>query len=290
MIAKKARRTMELPPNLRLPYFAYGLLQPGELAHEQIAPVVQRRRASVRGNLRVRDGIPLLSLEGSEHVSGWAMLLPPAAYEAIAAFEPSAFYRWATTRTTDGQEVNILVGATTKGSVVMDADSWSGIQDPVFTHGLKVVDAVARADGSEPFTSTRPESVEWDRFFRLQAAYLLLWSAIERYAALTYGPEESPNSKLKALGGDPRFAEALRSIVVRTDRVYESWSRDSAVLDPGSPQRSVRYFYIVRSNLSHRGKGAWADAERVRLALRDLSRIFSRVMDAARHRAAEANS
>jgi len=34
----------------------------------------------------------------------------------------------------------------------------------------------------------------WRVFFRLQAAYLLLWSVVERYAALRYGPGLRPAS------------------------------------------------------------------------------------------------
>jgi len=63
-----------------------------------------------------------------------------------------------------------------KGSVHAD-DEWNGRDDPLFTVALDVVtklcNRIALRVGFEPL-------------FRLEMAYLLLWTSIERYASLRY--------------------------------------------------------------------------------------------------------
>lgn len=49
-----------MPPRVELPFFAYGLLMPGELAHGLIEELVERSVASfAEGALYARDGLPL---------------------------------------------------------------------------------------------------------------------------------------------------------------------------------------------------------------------------------------
>lgn len=111
-------------------------------------------------------------------------------------------------------------------------------------------------------------------------AYLLLWAGIERYTALSYGPGLDPSARLKQFGDDSRFKEALAHTVERGDKVFDARDPTAAFhLDPARPASSSKYFYQVRSNLSHRGKGAWSDGEKVRLALVDLLQVFERMLE-----------
>lgn len=275
---------LDLPRRVDLPYFAYGLLQPGELAHRQLDGLLTAvRRAEVNGTLRVRDGIPLLAAAGSETIHGWVLeFRSVAGYRAVVHFEPAKLYRWEEITTVDGVTANTLMGATETGSHLLHDDHWTGSEDPVFVHGLGVVrEVVDGPEGRVPFESLPPEALDWVRFFRVQMAYLLLWSAVERYLALAYGPDLDPAKKLNALGRDEAFARALSDTVTQPRRVYESRSRESAGLDPAKPSRSAEYFYVVRSNLSHRGKGAWSEAELVRMALHDLFEIFRTMLSNA---------
>jgi len=58
---------MMIPEKTNLPFFSYGLLQPGELGFLGIAPIVERiqPRALLRKRLRVRDGLAIVD-EGHE--------------------------------------------------------------------------------------------------------------------------------------------------------------------------------------------------------------------------------
>jgi hypothetical protein len=123
--------------------------------------------------------------------------------------------------------------------------------------------------GYECFASAPPEHVDWPRFFRLQMAYLLLWSAIERFSAFAYGPGLSPKQRINALGKDPRFLSALgKHLSSPSQGVSDSRDPgDRRHLDVARPEKAAASFYRVRSNLSHRGKGAWSDGEIVRQSL-----------------------
>jgi hypothetical protein len=45
----------------------------------------------------------------------------------------------------------------------------------------------------------------WSSFFRLQAAYLLLWSISERYIALRFGPGLGPWVRVSSWARDTSF-------------------------------------------------------------------------------------
>lgn len=60
------------PDDPNLPFFAYGAFRQGELAFLRIKPFVRDldTRAIVLGTLRVRDGLLLLSPDGTANVPG----------------------------------------------------------------------------------------------------------------------------------------------------------------------------------------------------------------------------
>ena len=114
-------------------------------------------------------------------------------------------------------------------------------------------------------------------------AYLLLWSAIERYTAFAYGPGLDPVERVKRLGNDSLFVAAAQDVIKRSDCVYDSRDPDQRYdLKRDKPENSSLYFYGVRSNLSHRGKGAYADGEKVRKSLNELLAIFDRLLAGSR--------
>jgi hypothetical protein len=62
--------------------------------------------------------------------------------------------------------------------------------------------------------------------------------------------------------------------------MYADCSR-SERLDPSDPRRSIGYYYQLRSNISHRGKAAVVDFDRLAPATAALLAIFRDVADAA---------
>lgn len=278
---KDRAEKMKPPLNIELPFFAYGLFRPGQLAFFQVRALVSQVAdpKEILGSLLLRDGLPIIKAGGNGRVRGALLTFLPErradAYNAIAAMEPDKQYTWGEAQV-DGIQANVLFGRkpwTT--SEPCEGVEWTGWSDPLFTVALKVVTDTLNAEHSC-----------WDKeaFFRLQMAYLLLWSSIERYASLRYGLGENVGAKLRGLASEEAFARSVtlhvkeRREVHRADRPNEK-----EMLDPLSNDsaRACRYYYQVRSNITHRGKGVATDYDRIQKSLVELLLIFRDVLVAA---------
>src|SRR5690606_17525297 len=90
---------MELPKNTNLPLFVYGALKLGMPAHGQLCDWIERISPDVvRGELWVRDGLPLLRLNGPVETDGfllrWKAGCEIKGYEKVCGFEPKSSYQW----------------------------------------------------------------------------------------------------------------------------------------------------------------------------------------------------
>lgn len=268
-------------PNVSLPFFAYGVFKPGQLSFLQISECVAQIRTDLQipGELRLRDGLPLfVPGEPDQFVKGSLIVFKDGktkdAYARIADLEPKHQYWWKVMKF-GGDEANVLVGRSPmKGSSPCD-EEWNGWTDPFFCSALDVVDETLKANAE----------FKWDLkpLFRLQMAYLLLWSSIERYASLRYGFGDKPTPKIDRLADEPAFIARLSEIVTEKRTVLRADDfNDKTSLDPAEPLKSIRYYYQVRSNVTHRGKAAPVDHETVRESLSELLPIFIGMLTAAR--------
>ncbi len=276
-----------MPARTDLPYFTYGVFKPGEVSHRQLQPLLAAspEPAVANGLVLLRDGLPMLDAERDDECHGFLLRFEPAraaeAYALVGAMEPGSQYRWdVATLRSPPERANLLhARKPNRGSDPMEASTWTSRDDPLFTSLLEVVDGVVKRDGVESREWFTRNGFDWHRFFRLQAAYLLLWSAIERFTALRYGAWRDPMERIKLLGEEPAFADALRAVAPEPRSVFDSRDPDDrADLDADKPSRSVRYYYQVRSNLSHRGKGAIRDGETVRSSLAELLAVFRSIL------------
>lgn len=266
---------MNVPKRQDLPFFAYGVFRPGQLAFHRLKPFVEAvREGHVSGDLRVRDGLPILDPDGDGIVTGSLLIFRPSvaadAYQAIVDLEPDCQYRW-DERNVAGFAANVLIGKSPKkGSVVVEGE-WDGRRDPLLTAALDVVRETLAAN----------ERFRWDLkpMFRLQMAYLLLWSAIERYLSLRYCLSDRVTTKIRNLASESAFREALAKLRPKPREVYRADKPAERIrLDAKNPDACVEYYYQVRSNLVHRGKAVIDDHERVKLALEELVGIFDQVL------------
>jgi len=280
---------MDPPEELDAPFFAYGIFRKGELRYLSIADLVEDvdDPVSMPGALYLRDGLPILDVQSGGSVQGTMIFFKPGsfseAYGRIIDIEPEKQYRWGEVEF-HGLSCNCLVGKSPRKGAVPADEGWNGRDDPLFTSALDVIEE----------TLEENQEFDWDLkpMFRLQMAYLLLWSAIERYASLRYGlgkgPTErdrkskGPTARVKLIGGDPVFADLLQRHVTRTHRIQDASNpQDRCDLDPSEPSKSVTYYYQIRNNITHRGKGVTRDHETVRDSLQELLPIFRGVLDAA---------
>jgi hypothetical protein len=280
-------RDRDLPPfvpqDTTLPYFAYGLFKPSEPLYRHIQDLVHGTPspATISGSLRVRDGLPLLKTNSAGTVGGnvirFALELGDRAYAEIGKREPRKQYRWEVVGLVGRPEVrvNVLVGRKPdKGSVENEIGEWHSGDDALLRDGLALVGTMTEKHASAPFASAPPDYFEWERFFTLQMTYLFLWTVIERYSALAYGPELRPGQKVAKLGEDPLFGSLLKETVQRNHQLFDTQDPDATYrLDSANPGQSAKYYFQVRNNVTHRGKGAWQDAETVRQSLQELVTI-----------------
>ena len=275
---------MKPPENTNLPFFAYGLFKPGELAYFQLHEYVLKvtSPALARGNLLVRDGLPIIGPDTQGSVKGTLLTFHPdktiAAYKRISDMEPDEHYKWQTEQI--GQtSANVLFGRRpAKGSESCPPE-WDGWKDPLFDEALDVVEEVHK----EVSESTKRDS--YKLLFKLQMAYLLLWVSIERYLSLRYRLGKNATGKVTLLAEESGFAKSLK-LRVKDKRVVHRADEPGTklVLNPSVPEEAVDYYYQVRCNVTHRGKSGASDRdyEILESSLRELLAIFKDVLKAAK--------
>ena len=271
---------MSLPPNLDLPLFVYGALKPGMPAYEQLADCVEGvSKDGVGGRLWVRDGLPLLHLNGYDWTGGfllrWKIGREREGYERVCKFEPRSHYEWSEVDLKKSEcRANVLIiRHERRGNAEHhDDNTWNLQNDAAFGVGLDTVEKVLKeVDG---MSRDNEFDTDLEGFFRSQMAYLLLWSILERLSAFCFGPSEDPMRRIKRLHELPGMEDLVEKHVTRSDTVSDS--RDPVVLyklDSSNAKKSFQYYYQVRSNLSHRGKGVFRDFRKVHESLRELLAI-----------------
>jgi hypothetical protein len=277
---------LEPPPRLDLPMFDYGLVKPGQPAYDLVAGSVVRTEGATMptGGLRIRDGLPLLDPDGTMGVEGTLLTFATGqektAYTIVCTIAPRQHYRWDMTEMrVDGRpgRVNVLRGRhPDRGSPDEWFSSWSVVDDPVLRYAPISVRAAALTHAATPFPTVGGDDPGlWERFFALQAAYLLLWSAVERFTALAYGPGQPALQRTWRLGDDAGF----RDCVVAAGVAPSAKTPDSR--DPTRARRiredgsgAMFSWDAARHLVGHPGRTAFTDGVLLRRSLIDLHDTF----------------
>ena len=280
------------PPNLELPFFAYGIFKSGELAWPRIKDHVVTVKSARLTDwvIRLRNGLPVLIAQPAGSVQGDCVSFrnPSEGYAAVGESEPSSEYEWRTLRTEAGAHCNVLIAVKpNRGVSDEQIDSWTSADDPSFVHGMaavkkEVTEVRARLIERRPWLDT---PADWDAFFRLQGAFLVLWSIIERLASFRFGTESVPPGRspttigrICQLADVVEFQNAMRKAEPRSQTVFSvRENRPKRTSSSGKVEDSVRTteknlkaWYQIRSNITHRGKSAPSDNKTVLDATIDL--------------------
>ncbi len=290
---------MILPNNINLPYFAYGLFKPGELAYPKIKNFVEgapKKFTVDQCRLWVRDGLPIIDLKTDGQVVGYELNFREQNYEIaynivsnFVSIPGKRLYEWGDFNLCDNNmnllsKMNVLTWQKPpKTSIDIDIKEWSAKNDPLFTKALDNIKRTINLLAQIPFVG---DPFEWDRFFELQKAYKLLWSAIERYCSFAYGPLLNSSERRRELAQSKPFRNALKKVLRKHhyfQRVHvihdyqnpDKWKK----LHPQKPLYSIGYYYLVRCNLAHQGKSERSDGEIIRRSLIELFEIFRIILD-----------
>ena len=149
-------QSLKPPKNRDLPFFAYGIFKPNQIAYSQIKSYVKTYYESeIPYRMLMRDGVPLIKSQNDNQHKTLGYLIyfneesSKKAYEIISETEPEKLYKW--------KEIKIGENKANR--------EWKGMRD-------------------------------FDGFFKLQMSYMLLWSSIERYCSLKYNNKGSKINKL----------------------------------------------------------------------------------------------
>lgn len=264
------------PSNPALPFFAYGLFKPGQLGFDSLRNCAKEVKefARIEGALFERDGVPLF-YDGPDcpkvAVDGALITFFPEqaaqAYETITRLEPEKQYLWGTKTTTDGAEANVLVAKSLKGAYQLEEHRWDGSKDPILACAPEMALSIAE-------NASGVRSGETERLLSLQMAYMLLWTAIERYTSLRYHLRKSAVAKIMRMTDEPAFRKALLAHVQREDIVYSTDAGTPEKLLRDNPKKSLKYYYQVRCNATHRGKAMSNDVDRLEKCIGELARVF----------------
>jgi hypothetical protein len=266
---------MELPQNTNLPFFSYGIFKPGELGFLRIKDyVLNQKKIILKGNLLLRDGLPIIDLDGDWEVKGHLLYFNENSYETpyqrIIEIEPEKHYRWGTVpiKGNKQNEANILIGRSpNRGSVQSEDKYFKGRRDPLFNEAFELIEQII--DDKKYFTQ------DYKDFFKLQMAYLLLWTIIEKYVSLRYHLGDRVNDKIHQLKTDQYFCSQLKINIKYKRNVFRAdRPSDKETLDPEKPNKCIDYYYQIRSNITHRGKATHNDFEMLHLSATELCGIM----------------
>ena len=271
------------PKDMSLPFFAYGIFKPGQVAYHMIKDFVESTdKVHVDYTLYERDGIPIVFKEHDERKTyGYIIRFKQNdsfdAYDRIRKTESKTFYKWASKPLDiNGERVNMLFGKKHENSNPIHVDEeYDGLNDVFFKDAIRLI--------SKDMENYSIGNTSFENFIKLQRNYMLLWAAIERYTSLKYG-ENSKAYNNEQLSNEKCFQSALKFFVKTDDDnkyrvVFNSQDLKPNHLNPDDPKKAIKYYYTMRSNVIHRGKSVViVDEENLRKSLLELLMIFQFVL------------
>mgnify|MGYP000014430210 FL=1 len=287
----------KLPLDSSLPFFAYGLFKRDQFGYESIQDFIQWDDDAIvpEACLLERDGLPLLCpidhpdlVSESEikevcknEIQGGLLTFKEGmqldAYRVIAETEPFTQYHWGQLNVfnMDKDEqpylVNCLIARKPeKGTVVLSDQSWSLTADHFFTGVIEL---------AERCSNENLNTIE------CQAAYLMLWTALERIAALKFSLKAGVMQNVVKLGDENAFSNAVDQFHEKHNgfanlrKVFSNHEISDQKPSKTSYKKTIKYLYTIRSNISHRGKGGFSEdhdmiLDCIEITLQTLKNLF----------------
>lgn len=260
---------------LKLPFFAYGIFKPGQLAYPEIEEYIKGEPSAeiINHEMRYRDGLALIFSEENKtyKTSGYLMEFknPKTAYELISKSQNENLYKWKQIQV-NGKPANALVGVKpNKGSFEnheYNPSVYDYRQDHFFNEALEVIEDIIKEFEGKNIMNMKD-------FFRFQMNYMLLWSIIERFSTLRYGFSKIKENMFE-IAEEEIFKEELKYIT-REDVIYSSDMVKPKDLDSETHWKSIRYYYTIRCNVVHKGKAVKKkDMNKLKYSLEELFELF----------------
>ena len=103
--------------------------------------------------------------------------------------------------------------------------------------------------------------------------------------ALRYSLKEDPTKNIENIASERAFIDTISKIQLNKKRkvIYSTREpRKKYTFDTTSPIKTIRYYYQVRCNITHRGKAIVKDFELIQDCLCDMLKCFRNVLKIAK--------
>lgn len=264
-----------IPPNLNLPFFAYGSLKTGELGHGLIKHHTESiKTLSIDGyTLAIVDGLAQArKADSNSLIHGEAFNLTQRGYEIVADFEKVPdVYQWEEASSPLGK-VNLVTTSNEIWTRHHEASSW-GTEDDLYFASVVPWAKEKMSEINRRWTASRPH-IENDPFLflDLQSLYNTLWTLLERIALFQYGQFKTPSRMVNHL----RQQEIWTSALKEANPNWEQAARPHRYPDR-RPKKLDRHPFetwkVMRNNIVHRGKAGGNEFSTLRVAAEKLLRV-----------------
>jgi gamma-glutamylcyclotransferase (GGCT)/AIG2-like uncharacterized protein YtfP len=271
----------QLPGDTSLPLFVYGALKPGEISWPIIEQHIidEPRDAKLLSHkLLVVDGVPTVCNYDGKDVRGSLVTFHSAddAYQELANFEavPDRYVWSEAEADIPGSHVrcNVLVLANATKTRNDEVEDWNSSGDAFFGFAIPwSYEKLTKLAGK--FDKSRPPSPDlYEDFLELQSVFMVLWTLTERIILFRVKNAQPDNLKYNVhmLSTLPEWAAAAASARIDTHIGIRS-NRDPFSEQPTRTSAGgFNGWYEARTNVVHRGKGAFKEASSLALMTTDM--------------------
>lgn len=300
---QREMKSAGLPKDISLPFLAYGFYKPNQLAYSTIKGYVFNKPKHITINYELNhiNGMPVLEnkINPNSKVDAYMMEFKYAkqetAYKRIGYGKNKHVYKWEVINLS-GQEVNVLMNAGDK-SYPIYTDKWENYDwrdDPIFKYTISYLDKnidklKEKLDGK---FEDGPYLVDFETFIEVQSAYMVLWTALDRFLTFRYGDTKTWN--VKKLSEEHFFKKSLtknynalsKQEFYNDSLLNTAWEKtvfsaedlEEYELTPNKPTCSALYYYTLRNNVVHAGKMMPEELNIILNALLGLTEIFKDVL------------
>lgn len=298
-----------LPENTELPFFAYGIFKPNQIAYHVIMDLVESSENKSIDNYEqfLRDGLSfIIKTKKPGSLNGYKINFKSdnafEAYFKISNKEPSNLYKWEVI-----ENMNTLVAIDKKGfdeDFHEDPDSIIGWNDPYFHIGLEVI-TKQEFDNKKMNYGVNLKWADRDFFAEMifvQMKFLLAYSMLERLAFLMTSFQSGSNQVSTVLADNyfvrkaiiKLFNEMSEKKQCELRQVYSSERKSSSKgekvtfsfkdsIQQKDFKKIIKFYYQIRNNITHRGKSLGRVSDNFKSYLEELTLIIKYTLEFGQH-------
>lgn len=273
-----------LPQDPELPFFAYGIFKPDQIAFPIIEFEVESFEVfEIDDHIKfLRDGVSFIFPdENGKKVKGYRIYFKKGfsktAYFKISNKEPQSLYTWV-----EIQGMNAMVAIDGKGEdyvEIDDSDLIIGWNDPYFHIGLEILKRQEIDLGKIDFKkfSFWNEKYAFSRAMFIQMKYMLAYSMMERLAFLMTSFQKGSNQIPNILAESKIVQYAILDVYKNLDEIEKTKDRKlfssekklesngkvksefvkinyKQCIEEANFGKIIKFYYQIRNNITHRGK------------------------------------